>query len=112
MQSLRPDSLRPLAMASQAKQYQGKHSTSIPQTSHLDQFSYNYQNQQLLSNTTIQENESQKSMYKVFYMSGPIMNHAINGGPTALQGSMNPNANLFIPRVVYTQNPPQVLMSN
>ena len=102
-------------MASQTKQRQGKYSPpSIPQASHLDQLSYNYQNQQLVSNTAVQEHESQKSMYKIFYMSGPVMNanHTISGGPTSLQGSMNPNANLFIPRVVYTQQPQQVLMSS
>ena len=46
-------------------------------------------------------------------MNGPLVNvnHTVNGGNnngSTLQASMNPNANLFVPRVIYTQHPQQV----
>ena len=100
-------------MASQAKPHQGKHSSSIPGESRFDQFSYNNENESF-SNTTLNEKDSQTHTYKVFYMNGPIMNANVvvngssNGLTTQLQGSINPNANFFIPHLIYTQHPQQV----
>ena len=100
-----------MAMASQPTQHQGKLSPA-QQASQIDQLPYNYHNQMLQSTAVIQKPEP-RSVYKVFYMNGPLVNvnHTVNGGNnngSTLQASMNPNANLFVPRVIYTQHPQQV----
>ena len=100
-----------MAMASQPTQHQGKLSPT-QQVPHIDQLSYNYHNQVLQSTAVIQKPEP-RSIYKVFYMNGPLVNvnHTVSGGNnngSTLQASMNPNANLFVPRVIYSQHPQQV----
>ena len=100
-----------LAMASQPTQHQGKLSPA-QQVPHIDHLPYNYHNQLLQSTTGIQKPEP-RSVYKVFYMNGPLVNvnptvTGSNNNGSTLQASMNPNANLFVPRVIYTQHPQQV----
>ena len=36
------------------------------------------------------------------------INDCIRGGPTSIQGSMNPNANHFVPRIAKVQHVMQV----
>ena len=101
-----------MAMASQPTQHQGKLSPpqQVPHIS--DHLPYNYHNQVLQSTAVIQKPEP-RSVYKVFYMNGPLVNvnptvTGSNNNGSTLQASMNPNATLFVPRVIYTQHPQQV----
>jgi hypothetical protein len=98
---------------SQVKKDYSKHLPGISKHIELCHFSCNYQ-QNVAPSTLVQEKEQQKTAYNVLYMSGPLVdtkqciNDTNNRGINLVQGSMNPNANFFVPRVVYGQCAQQV----
>ena len=95
------------------KKDHGKLLPGISNHIELSHFSCNYQ-QNVAPSTLVQENEQQKRAYNVLYMSGPLVdtkqyiNDRSNSGINLVHGSMNPNANFFVPRVVYGQCAQQV----
>ena len=87
---------------SQVKKDYGKLLPGISNHDELSHFSCNYQ-QNVAPGTLVQENEQHKTAYNVLYMGGPlvdtkqcIIDRSISG-INLVQGSMNPNANFFVP---------------
>ena len=93
----------------------GKFLPGISKNIELSHFSCNFPRNATPSSTLVQENEQQKTAYNVLYMSGPLVdtnqciNDRSNNGINLVHGSMNPNANFFVPRVVFGQGALQVV---
>ena len=99
---------------SQLKKDHGKLLPCISNPSALSQYTCDSQSNIGGLDTLEQENDQQKMMYNVLYMAGPLVgkkqfiSDKNNCGVRSLEGSMNPNANFFVPRAVYEQNAQQV----